>query len=239
MRETSSLELYRDFLDFVRSDLQSERRLGIRRMFNVFLWCFVLPAGVSILWMVLIKTGLLPRWTGRYLDWVIVGFPLAFVLYILIIDLLHDMPEAFRRGGMSATLGRTLDNAKWRDRVCEEMRERFLAKHSENWPWLIRTFEVDLKNIQYRTRYLTALAGAVFFLLLQGLDYLDEPAAPVAWTRASILSWFETSSSHFVQFTGLGLFLVLLYLSGNQTYHSLMRYLQCAELLGIERNNLA
>ena len=42
------------------------------------------------------------------------------------------------------------------------------------------------------------------------------------------------SESDSLQFVGLGLFLILLYLSGNQTYHSLRRYLVCAELAGRE-----
>ena len=44
------------------------------------------------------------------------------------------------------------------------------------------------------------------------------------------MGWIESSSNDFSQLVGLRLFLLLLYLSGNQTYHSLMRYLHCAEL---------
>ena len=77
---------------------------------------------------------------------------------------------------------------------------------------------------------MTALAGAVFYLILQGVDLLGDEPPQVAWMK-SPMGWIEVSQNDFSQFIGLGLFLVLFYLSGSQTFHSLSRYLNCAELV--------
>jgi hypothetical protein len=111
----------------------------------------------------------------------------------------------------------------------------FVSTSSEprvrGWRWLIDNFEIDLKNLQNRTRYLTALAGAVFFLIFQGIDAFDVPHAEPRWSTSTIMGWFEASTNSFDQFFALGIFLMLLYVSGNQVYLSLARYLQCAELV--------
>jgi hypothetical protein len=194
----------------------------------------------------LIKIGAVPRRFGRYTDWLIVGFPVVYALYVLIADVIHELPQAYRRGGVAATLGRALEEARWRDRVCNELRTQFLAvsplrngprSARKQWPWLLESFQTDLDNLRDRTRYLTALAGAVFFLLMKGLDVFDDFKDPLTTTRSYILGWFESSSSNAAQFIGLGLFLVLLYLSGNQAYLSLARYLHCLKLLKIEFEN--
>jgi hypothetical protein len=95
----------------------------------------------------------------------------------------------------------------------------------------VGNFAIDLQNVQNRTRYLTALAGAVFFLIFQGIDAFDSPHAEPRWSTTSIMGWFEASSSSFTQFFALGIFLLLLYVSGNQIYHSLERYLHCAQMI--------
>ncbi|MDR3608129.1 MAG: hypothetical protein P4M08_12205 [Oligoflexia bacterium] len=227
-----SLEFYGDFIEFVRRDIQGERKLANRRMFGVFLWCFVIPALTTFLYVLLIRFGIIPRRFGRYTDWFIVVFPVLYALQIISFDILHELPIAFRRGGIAATLGRALEEARWRDRVCRELQTQFVSTNRDNWPWLVKTFQTDLENLQHRTRYLTALAGAVFFLLMKGLDVFDisEPMRPGPY----ILGWFEASSSNAAQFVGLALFLVMLYLSGNQAYSSLARYLHCLELVQLE-----
>jgi predicted PurR-regulated permease PerM len=64
----------------------------------------------------------------------------------------------------------------------------------------------------------------------QRIDSLDAKS-DLTWTPSSILSWFENSSSSLYQFVGLGLFLVLLYLSGSRPHQTLSRYYHCASLL--------
>jgi hypothetical protein len=239
-------ELYELFIDFVRRDIQNERRMVNRRMFSVFLWCFVVPAITTFALILLIKIGAVPRKLGKFTDWIIVGFPVVYALYILFSDMIHELPQTYRRGGVASTLGRALEEARWRDRVCHELRTRFLAVGSlrngprssqKQWPWLIASFRTDLNNLRDRTRYLTALAGAVFFLLIKGLDVFDDSKDSLTSTGSYILGWFESSSSNAAQFIGLALFLVLLYLSGNQAYISLARYLNCLKLLQIEFEN--
>lgn len=230
-------ELYREFVDYIRLDIQRERLAANRRMLGVFLWCFIIPAAVAISVLVMVKLGFLPRRLSRYMDWLIVIFPVAYGLYMLSSDAIRQLPVMFRRGGIAATLGRALEDEQWRSRVFTEMKSKFfnepklMEKRISSWHWLIDNFAIDLQNLQNRTRYLTALAGAVFFLIYQGIDAFDGPHAEPRWSTSSIMSWFEASSSSFTQFFALGIFLLLLYVSGSQVYHSLERYLQCARLL--------
>jgi hypothetical protein len=235
------LELYQSFIEFVKRDIQGERRLMNRRIFGVFLWCFVIPAILTLGFVLGLRLGTIPLRFGHYADWIIVAFPVAYTLHVLSFDLLREIPTAYRRGGVAATLGRAFEEARWRERVCDDLRAQLLLPSADHphsrrhWAWLVKTFDTDLVNLQHRTRYLTALAGSVFFLLLKGLDFLDLPT-PMAHPSGYILGWFESSSSNVAQFTGLALFLVLLYLSGNQAYVSLSRYLHCLELIEVELN---
>lgn len=229
-------ELYREFVDYIRLDIQRERLAANRRMLGVFLWCFIIPAVVAASVLVMVKLGFLPRRLSRYMDWLIVIFPVIYGLYMLSSDALRELPVMIRKGGISATLSRALDEERWRSRVCREMRAQFFdskapEKLSMGWAWIIHNFEIDLENLQNRTRYLTALAGAVFFLIFQGIDAFDSPHAEPRWSTSSIMGWFEASSSSFTQFFALGIFLMLLYVSGHQVYLSLARYLHCAKLV--------
>jgi hypothetical protein len=230
---------YRDFIEYVGADLKKVRMQLHRRMLLAFLWCFIMPVLTAILVMVLVKFHVFPKNWGRHLDWLIVAFPVIFSIFILSSDVLKDLPSIMRRGGLSSALSRALQEETWRTRVCSEMRVAMTAheasRQTTGWNWLVRTFRIDLQNMQYRTRYITALAGAVFFLLMQGIDALDEasPMAPT-WQSTSLLSWAESSSNHVAQAVGLAFFLVLFYVSGSQAYYTLIRYLQCAELILLE-----
>jgi hypothetical protein len=234
-------ELYREFIDYIRLDIQRERLAANRRMLGVFLWCFIIPAAVAATVLVMVKLGFLPKRLSHYMDWLIVIFPVLYGIYMLSSDAIRELPVMFRRGGIAATLSRALDDERWRSRVCQELKAKFLdSKTSENrhpggrlqsWRWLVGNFAIDLQNVQNRTRYLTALAGAVFFLIFQGIDAFDSPHAEPRWSTTSIMGWFEASSSSFTQFFALGIFLLLLYVSGNQIYHSLERYLHCAQMI--------
>ena len=44
---------------------------------------------------------------------------------------------------------------------------------AEDWEWVIASFKVDLALMRYRNKYMTALAGAVFFLIMQGIGEYD------------------------------------------------------------------
>jgi len=228
---TRNHDLYRELIEFVRADVQSERHQVNRRMFSVFFWCFLIPAIASVGVLLLIKFHILPRRARGFLDWMALIFPISYSLYILSSEVLAQVPAVFRRGGTSNVLGQSLRDTEWRERVCEAMQKSVNAA-PEDWRWLVASLRIDLAAIQYRTRYLTALAGAVFFLLMQGIDTLGEVTSdtPPVWGKNPIMGWIESSSNDFSQLVGLSLFLLLLYLSGNQTYHSLMRYLNCAEL---------
>jgi hypothetical protein len=230
-RSRSRQELYREFLEFIRQDLQRERKLAHRRMFSVILWCFILPAVVSITLLLLVKFRILPFSVRAYLDWMVLIFPVTYSLYILGSEVIAQVPAAFRRGGVANALGQSLKEAEWRERVGESM-SRSMRASAQEWEWIMASFRVDLHSMQYRIRYLTALAGAVFFLIMQGIDSLTgTPVDPEAvLNRNPLMGWLESSSNDLGQFVGLALFLVLLYLSGNQTNQVIKRYLDCAEL---------
>jgi hypothetical protein len=230
-RPRSKTDTYREFIDFVRQDLQRERMAVHRRMFNVFVWCFALPAAFTIALLVLIKLHWLPRTARAYLEWMVLIFPVCYSLYVLSSEVVAQMPVVLRRGGLHGTLGQALKEAEWRERTRESM-ERAVQAAPGEWPWIVESFRVDLRALQYRTRYLTVLAGAVFFLIMEGIDSLGGAAleTSVSWVRNPITGWTETSTYDVSQFIGLTLFLVLLYLSGNQSYQALLKYLDCAEL---------
>lgn len=224
-------------MEFVRADIQRERHQVNRRMFSVFFWCFALPALVSATILLLIKFHIFPRNVRNYLDWMVLIFPISYSLYILSSEVISQIPAAFRRGGVANILGQSLKQAEWRERVCDSMQKSIHA-NVEQWHWVVENFRIDLRTLQNRTRYLTALAGAVFFLLMQGIDAIGDsaPETPYGWNKNPILGWIESSSNDISQLVGLTLFLVLLYLSGSQTYHSLARYLHCAELNLLSKN---
>src|SRR4051794_3385485 len=92
-------ELYKSFIDYIRLDVQRERRAINRRMLSVFFWCFLLPALFSISLLLLVKFGVLPRSSKGLLDWVVLVFPIFYSLYILSSEVLREVPAAFRHGG--------------------------------------------------------------------------------------------------------------------------------------------
>ena len=226
-------EIYATFLGLVRQEHQSERQVAKRKMLSVFFWCFLLPALLSIVVIVLVKIGFLPRIARQLLDWLPLVFPLFYSLYFLSSEVLRDVPAAFRRGGIASVLRDSAKQSEWRERFCLGLTKNIHAG-AEDWRWIRASFDIDLQAILHRTRYLTALAGAVFFLIMQGIDSLADPE-PVAWEKHPVLGWIETSSNDFTQFVGLALFLVLLYLSGSQTYHTLRRFLDCVGLVIVDQ----
>ena len=238
MQGKSRTELYKQFLDFITHDVQNERQKENRRLLNVFVWSFILPAVTSALLILLVKTGVLPRAARNYLDWAILIFPVSFALYLLSSEVLTQIPATIKRGGIATELSQATKEGFWREKVCDGM-IRSIGSDPADWVWLIASFRIDLQKIHNRTRYLTALAGAVFYLLLQGIDLLGEEKNQVTWVK-SPMGFGEVSQNDFSQFIGLGLFLVLFYLAGSQTFHSLSRYLNCAELVktGLDQKKL-
>lgn len=233
MQARSRDELYRAFLDFIGAEIQRERHKVNRRMFSVFLWCFLVPAVVTASAMLLAKLHVLPGSARGYAGWLILIFPILYSLYVLSSEVLVEVPNAFRRGGMANTLNFAVRESEWRGRTWQEMR-RLLGPTSDEWDFIIFSFRTDLEQLQNRVRYLTALAGAVFYLVMQGLDSMTGTEPSATFIKHPVLGWMEASDGDSMQYVGLALFLILLYLSGNQTYLSLRRYLVCAELAARE-----
>jgi len=227
-------ERYDGFLHFITDDIQKERRLANRKIFSVFFWCFFLPAFFSASALLLIKYHLLPNSLRSYLDWLVLIFPVSYSIYVLGADLIAEVPAAVRKGTIAASLKPAYKENAWRDRVCHALQEKSDLSAIE-WRWVSASFRIDLKRLQNRTRYLTALAGAVFFLIMQGIDSIGDQDNRQVWINNPVLDWVHNSASAVSQIVGLALFLLLLYLSGSQTYHSLERYLDCAELILAEK----
>jgi len=214
---------YRNYLEFVQSLHQKDRLDVNRRMRSVFLWCFFAPVVTVAIVILLANFGVLPRAFRGYQDWILLVFPVLYSLYFLGSQVLTGVPEAFRRGGFGVTLGQAAREADWRIQVCAAM-EKEWSWSADDWGWVIANAEEDLERMQMRTRHLTALAGAVFFLIMQGIDSLtnDNPFTVVAADPTA------TTSSEWI---GLALFLLLLYLSGQQSVQTLRRFLACAQLV--------
>lgn len=210
--------LYPKFLDFVRDDHQKDRALDNRRMLSVFFWCFFVPAILSVATLLLVNYGILPRSMRGYLDWVVLVFPVLYSIYFLGSQVLTGLPVAFKHGGFAMGLVQTKKEWEWRFRLSEKM-HRELKFSTHEWNWIVQNLKEDLERMQVKTRYMTALAGAVFFLLMQGIDSIT--------SEVPVVETVSTSTSS--EWVGLFLFLGLLYMSGQQSYYSLKRYLACAE----------
>ena len=152
-------------------------------------------------------------------------FPVAYSLYFLSAEVLSGLPTAFRWGGLALTLEQNIKESAWREQTCKSLLQNINATDAE-WTWVAKNFKMDLETMKVKTRFLTALAGAVFFLIMQGLDLLGtDDYSLLEWTPTAFFTWLERASSGVLQLVALGLFLVMLYLSGIQVYHSLGRYM--------------
>lgn len=226
--------LYQKFIEFVRVQIKKERSAVNKRMFGVVLWCFLLPVLVSVILLILINLGAVPKEYKGSLDWLILIFPVFYALYFLGSEVLTEIPQVFREGGASSALKKPVEEGKWRVKTCKEMLQTIRASHSE-WDWLASSYRMDLKAIQYRARYLTGLAGAVFFLIFEGLDSLSQDGWVVYnFGSMTIPIFLERIADQLNQVVGMIIFLVMLYLSGIQFHHTLERYLNCVELISLE-----
>ncbi len=221
---------YQQFLKLVQKRTIAERQTVNRRMLGVFVWCFLMPAVMIVATLILIRYEILPRTARNYLDWMILVFPVIYSVFILIGQVIRGIPSLFRVGGVAQTLIEAAENEKWRESFLSDSVAQ-LGKTRETWRYIAISFECDLERMLARIRYLTGLAGAVLFLIMQGIDSIAEVPPPPTSGQQFVLDWFIQSSTSATQFIGLSLFLLLLYLSGSQTYHSLKRYLDCARLM--------
>lgn len=226
----SRSETYRAFLAAVSGDIQKERARANRRFFGVFFWCFLAPAVTTLGLMLAVRGGFIAHRWRALCDWLVLIFPIGYSLFVLGFEVLRDVPTAFRRGGLVNTLKQSGQEGDWRAQQTEALVAQVGADPGD-WEWITASYRIDLAAFLGRTRYLTALSGAVFFLIFRGIDWLSDPGAS-RMVRNPLLS-------PYVQVTGfddqamtltLAIFLVLLYLSGTQTHRALSRYLDCAEL---------
>ncbi|MCC7442306.1 MAG: hypothetical protein IT285_11770, partial [Bdellovibrionales bacterium] len=190
MQHKTRTELYRDFIQFVQRDTQRERTAFKQRMIQVLVWCFVLPAVASALVAIFQKAGVFPMRYQRYGDWMILLFPVTYAGYFLVFKGFSDKPALLAKGagGFAGNLGQALRQSEWRDRIAAEL-GRVVPARLEDWPWIAANFRMDLSALKDRTKFLTALAGAVFFLIFQGIDLLGpEPARMVDQSPAVIFT---------------------------------------------------
>jgi hypothetical protein len=200
-------------------------------MLSIVIWCFILPAVLTILAFVLTQQHVLPGRFRSYLDWIPLIFPIGYSIYVLFTEVLLDLPSWFRRGGYSSVLNQVHSDSQWRQATCERMKRQFPLR-VEQWAWIQENFDTDLLSVRHRSRYFTFLGGAVFYIALQGLDFLTEDVGAVSLETAVgwaslVRVWMESVS----RVVSLGVFVFLLYLSGSQLTFNLRRYSDCLRLL--------
>ena len=236
MRSLTAVEHYEAFLSYVDTHIQGERRQVNRRMLSVFLWSFFLPALMAVVILIGARLGFLPRSSRAYVESIMLIFPISYALYFLGAEVLSQLPQAMRRGGLSASLDQSRKESVWRGQVAHGLGQA-LGQDPALWKLTVAGFRRDLGALEHRTRYLTALAGAVLFVILQGVDLISDGETPVTLIKSSQGSWMEVSSANPDQWVALGLFLVLFYLAGMQSAYQLRRYLSCAELILVAAGN--
>ena len=235
MEHSGKDEIYPQFIRWLQSDLQKERSLVNRRMFSIVLWCFILPAILTLVAFLLSRFQLLPGRFRNYVDWIPLVFPVGYSIYVLFTEVLLDLPSWFKRGGYSSVLNQVYSDSEWRRSTCERM-TKSLPFTGEQWAWIQENFETDILSVRHRSRYFTFLGGAVFYIALQGLDFLADDAGPVSLETAVgwanlVQIWVESIS----RVVSLGVFVFLLYLSGSQLTFNLRRYSDCLRLLGFKK----
>ncbi len=217
---------YAAILLWIQEDLRKDRFAVHRRIFMILLWCLILPAIIASLLMVGIRLGWLPADWKRFLDWVTVMFPAGFALYVFVTEVATGFPAWIRVGGLGGVLKQIQQESEWRASARERVAAKFKLSPSA-WLVVAKRYEADLKQVQFRTNFLVGLGSAVFFILLQGLDLASETdPRPLAVEGPKLLIhlvtlWNET----FTRITSLGIFSVLLYLSGVQMVATLRRYI--------------
>ena len=186
------VELYEDFLHQVETLNRRDRTVTNRRMLSVFVWCFFAPIAVSVLLTALSKVKLVGDPRG-YLEWLILVFPVAYSAYILGLEVIRDLPHVFRRGALANVVRTAAREGHWRDEVCQNLRAQINAT-TEDWHYIYDNFRMEISALHARTGYLTVLAGAVFFLILEGIDVLGPGESPqhvspqaVYWVFSSVL----------------------------------------------------
>ncbi len=210
---------YVEFMRFVQAHNNRDRLVVSRKLFSFVLWCFIAPAIVSVLIIVLANSSVIPKSARSYLDWVMLVFPVLYSLYFVGAQLLSGVPKVYREGGFAQSLAQVLSEYGWRVGVLKEFNPT-PAWTTEDWDWVTRNLEIDISRLQARARYLTGLAGSVFFLIMQGIDALTLDAQSAAATDSGPAQW-----------VGLALFLTLFYISSLQTPQNLQRYLSTARLM--------
>lgn len=204
---------------FIQAHNNRDRLIVSRKLFSFVLWCFIAPASVSVLIIVLSNSNVIPKSSRSYLDGVMLVFPVLYSLYFVGAQLLSGVPKVYREGGFAQSLGQALSEYGWRVGVLKEFKPT-PPWDSADWDWVIRNLEIDIARLETRARYLTGLAGSVFFLIMQGIDALTVDS-----------SVQNAGDSGPAQWVGLALFLTLFYISSLQTPQNLQRYLSSARLM--------
>lgn len=231
MLKKSRTDLYQDFLGFVQAHVRKEREPVRRRMYHVLIWCFLLPILSSAILAVLYRLGWVPVQARAIQDWVILLFPVLYSIFFLGRDLSKGIPILYRKGGAASALEQAREQARWREEVIAEIK-RSMNFSTEDWRWIRQNFQIDLDLMKFRTKYLTALGGAVFFLIIKGVDYFsDVPVEEAIPSPEFVVSWVTAVGNQISEIAVTVFFLVMLYLSGTEVSHSFERYLHCVELI--------
>lgn len=235
MTTKNRAEIYADFLKFIQDDSQKDRMQVHQQMFSTLLWCFLVPVSFSIVLIFFIRFGMISHRWKTWADISLLAFPLIYSLYYLGSQVLVDVPLLFRKGGLSMSLRQIAKEGHWRHQTTQKLSQMVKAQ-PKDWEWIVTHFKMDLRILLQRTRFLILLGGVLFYILSQSFDIVDHTPSVVTYSALPVgadifLKLIHYISSEFSAVIALVLFLTLLYLTGTQLYHSLHRYLDCAELL--------
>lgn len=226
-------EHYQEFLGFIEKESLSQRKVMQRKVFSVFLWCFVAPILTFFFITLLIRVGALPLGLRPSVEWMILVFPVLYALVFLGKDLWLEFPVVLKKGGMSGMLKQFAREAHWREKTCQSLLSQFQSWSPQHWKNVYSQLEQDISDLGYRNRYLFFLSAAVFFMILEGIDLLGGggPTLSQEIAEYGVGYWLDVLVGHFSQFIALALFLGLLYSASSQLKRSLQRYLICLDLI--------
>lgn len=224
-------ESYNQFIRYVQSSIQEERTQTNRKMFSVFLFCFLLPAVLSFSTIILIRMGVIPRDARSYVDWAILFFPIAYGFYAIGLQGLREVTSGLRRGGVTNALEHSLKQNTWREKNCAELKQ-LLGTQETHWRWIVECYRADLQAMRRRNYTVTVFAASIFFFILHGIDLFD-PATeiPLKIHPVLLISLLESAFDKLNQIIALAIFLLLFFMTGMELVSSLEKFLHCAELL--------
>lgn len=219
MSRRDPIEVYEQFLQFIREENLAEHGRLRRRVWEIFFWCLIAPVGVVVIVWLLSPFHLIPVDRRAVYEWVMTIFPVGYSVYFFFRRVAWGAPGHIREGSIGMALRGALEESRWRKDVVDRLQKK-LALAPEELRWIHKAFARDLKQLHRKSRHLIVVGAVIFFLMMQGLDLLS--GGP------TLEDFLSPGGVHILAFA---VFSVLLYLSESETQRSLERYGDCVGFL--------